>query len=180
MYKAVVWNFIICRTLVLFRALGLFALLYCVAWAQTSEPLEVKLEGYLVNVVTKDDGTKEETFIEATEARPGQVVEYRVIVTNIGNETIAASNALLTGPVPTTTTYIANTATASSAEARLEFSADGGATFAEKPMIEKENDQGEKELVEALPEDYTATRWAILIPLEPQQTHTFTYRVTVN
>jgi uncharacterized repeat protein (TIGR01451 family) len=142
-------------------------------------PLEVKLEGYIVNVVTKEDGTKEEEFIEATEARPGQVVEYRVIVTNVSNETLPASNALITGPIPNTTTYLAESATATSGEAKLEFSADGGQTFAEKPLIEKTNDQGEKEMVEALPEEYTAARWAILVPLEPQQALTFKYRVTV-
>jgi uncharacterized repeat protein (TIGR01451 family) len=142
-------------------------------------PLEVRLEGYLVNVVTKEDGTQEEEFIEATEARPGQIVEYRVLVTNISSETLPASNALITGPVPNTTTYLADTATPSSSEASLEFSADGGQTFAEKPMIEKTNEQGETEMVEALPEEYTAARWTILIPLEPQQTLTFNYRVTV-
>jgi uncharacterized repeat protein (TIGR01451 family) len=147
--------------------------------AAQDNPVQVTLEGYLVNVVTKEDGATEEEFVEASEARPGQVVEYRVIVTNVSNETLPASNALITGPIPATTTYIADTATASSGEAKLEFSADGGVTFAEKPMIEKTNDQGEKEVVEALPDEYTAARWAILIPLEPQQTLTFSYRVTV-
>jgi uncharacterized repeat protein (TIGR01451 family) len=145
-----------------------------------SEPLEVTLEGYLVNVVTQDDGTKEEEFIAASEARPGQVVEYRVIVTNVSNETLPASNAFVTGPIPTTTTYIADSATPSNSEVGLEFSADGGVSFAVKPMLEKTNEQGEKELVEALPEDYTATRWAILMPIEPHHTLTLTYRVTVN
>lgn len=163
------------RALVL---LGLVGLVGSFSVAQDN-PVEVTLEGYLVNVITKEDGTQEEEFVEATEARPGQVVEYRVIVTNVSNETLPASNAMITGPIPATTAYIADTATATSSEAMLEFSADGGATFAEKPLIEKENDQGEKELVEALPEEYTAARWAILVPLEPQQTLTFTYRVTV-
>jgi uncharacterized repeat protein (TIGR01451 family) len=143
------------------------------------EPVQVTLEGYLVNVVTKEDGTQEEEFVEATEARPGQVVEYRVIVTNVSGETLPASNASVIGPVPATTTYIADSATATSAEALLEFSADNKVSFAEKPRIEKENAEGEKELVEALPEEYTDTRWTILVPLGPQQTLTFTYRVTV-
>ncbi len=153
-----------------------------VAWSLSlaqDNPVQVTLEGYLVNVITKEDGTQEEEFVAATEARPGQVVEYRVLVTNVSAETLPASNAMITGPIPATTAYIADTATATSAEAMLEFSADGGATFAEKPMIEKENAEGEMELVEALPEEYTAARWAILVPLEPQQTLTFTYRVTV-
>jgi uncharacterized repeat protein (TIGR01451 family) len=162
----------------LFAVSFLFMAVWSLATAQDN-PVEVTLEGYLVNVITKEDGTQEEEFVPATEARPGQVVEYRVLVTNVSGETLPASNALITGPIPATTAYIADTATATSTEAKLEFSADGGQTFAEKPLIEKTNDQGEKEMVEALPEEYTAARWAILVPLEPQQTLTFTYRVTV-
>jgi uncharacterized repeat protein (TIGR01451 family) len=142
-------------------------------------PVQVTLEGYLVTVVTKEDGKQEEQFSEATTATPGQVIEYRIKVQNVSNETLPASNALITGPIKAETTYIADSATATSSEAKLEFSADNGATFAEKPLIEKTNDQGEKEMVEALPEEYTAARWAILVPLAPQQTLIFTYRVTV-
>jgi uncharacterized repeat protein (TIGR01451 family) len=144
-----------------------------------SQPLEVTLEGYLVTLVTQDDGSQVEEFTEATQAQPGQVVEYRVTVTNLSQETLLASNAMVVGPVPATTTYLADSASLG-AEARLEFSADGGQTFAAKPMLEKVNEQGEKEFVEALPEEYTAARWALLMPLEPAQSLTFTYRVTVN
>jgi uncharacterized repeat protein (TIGR01451 family) len=160
--------------------LFIISLLLMVSWSLGQDnPVQVTLEAYLVNVVTKEDGTQEEEFIEATEARPGQVVEYRVLVTNVSSETLPASNALITGPIPATTAYIADTATATDGTAMLEFSADGGQTFAEKALIEKTNDQGETEMVEALPEEYTAARWAILVPLEPQQTLTFKYRVTV-
>jgi uncharacterized repeat protein (TIGR01451 family) len=163
----------------IFQFFALVCLLLA-SWSMAQDnPVEVTLEGYLVNVITKEDGTQEEEFVPATEARPGQVVEYRVLVTNISSETLPASNALITGPIPATTAYIADTATPTTAEATLEFSADGGQTFAEKPLIERTNEQGEKEMVEALPEEYTAARWAILIPLDPQQTLTFKYRVTV-
>jgi uncharacterized repeat protein (TIGR01451 family) len=164
-----------------FRLLGVLLglVLLFSAWAQ-SQPLEVTLEGYLVQVITKEDGSQAEEFVAATQARPGQVVEYRVLVTNVSNETLPASNAMITGPVPNTTTYLADSATATGVEVMLEFSADGGQSFAEKPMLEKENEQGEKELVEALPEEYNAARWALLMPIEPAQSLTFTYRVTVN
>ena len=83
------------------------------ALAQT-EPVTVKLEAYVVSTITKEDGTTEEQFSEAKEARPGQIVEYRVVVTNISDETLPASNAIITGPIPDTTTYIADSATPSS------------------------------------------------------------------
>jgi hypothetical protein len=159
--------------------LFIFCLLL-VSWSLAQDnPVEVMLEGYLVNLVTKEDGTQEEEFIPATEARPGQIIEYRVFVTNVSSETLPASNALIALPINLETSYLADSGSATSAEARLEFSADGGQTFAEKPLIEKTNEQGETEMVEALPEEYTAIRWAILVPLEPQQTQTFNYRVSV-
>lgn len=149
--------------------------------AAQSEPVTVKLEAYIVSTITKPDGSTEEQFTEAKEARPGQVVEYRVVVTNTSDETLPASNAMITGPIPATTTYIADSATPSSEGARLEFSADGGQTFSVPPvMIMVKNDQGQEVEVEATPEQYTAARWTILQALEPKQELTFKYRVTVN
>lgn len=161
------------------RAVSLLLFLVCFAYAQTGEPLKVSLEAYIVTVITKDDGTTEEQFSEAATAKPGQVVEYRVMVINSSNETVSDSNAFITGPVPASTDYIAETATVSSDAARLEFSADGGQSFADKPMILKKNDQGEEELVEALPEEYTDARWQLLKAVAPQEQLTFNYRVTV-
>jgi uncharacterized repeat protein (TIGR01451 family) len=161
-------------------SITMMSLLLLASWSVAQDnPVEVKLEGYIVNVITKEDGTQEEEFVAATEARPGQTIEYRVFVTNVSAETLPASNALVALPINPETSYIADSGTATSAEARLEFSADGGQTFAEKPLIEKTNEQGETEMVAALPNEYTNIRWAILVPLEPQQTLTYIYRVTV-
>jgi uncharacterized repeat protein (TIGR01451 family) len=161
------------------RAVIFFVFLVSLVWAQSGEPLNVSLEAYIVTVVTKDDGTTEEEFSRAATARPGQVVEYRVTVVNGSSETLPGSNAFIVGPVPASTDYIADTATLSSEVARLEFSADGGQSFADKPLVVKKNDDGEEELVQALPEEYTDTRWQLLQALAPQETLTFRYRVTV-
>ncbi len=158
----------------------LFGLILANAVFAQGEPLNVTLEGYLVNVVTNDDGTQEEEFVAATTAHPGQIVEYRVTVTNVSNETVPASGAFVTGPVPATTTYLADSATPSNTEVGLEFSADGGVSFTANPMTEKVTAVGNKELVAALPEEFTTTRWTLLLPIEPQHTLTLTYRVTVN
>jgi uncharacterized repeat protein (TIGR01451 family) len=145
-----------------------------------NEPISVKLEAYIVSTITKEDGTTEEQFTEAKEARPGQVVEYRVVVTNVSDETLPSGNAIITGPIPATTAYIADSATPSSESATLEFSADGGQTFSAPPvMIKVKNDQGEEVEVEAAPDQYTGARWTILQALEPKQEIIFKYRVTV-
>jgi uncharacterized repeat protein (TIGR01451 family) len=158
----------------------LLFVLFCLPALAQNEPVTVKLEAYIVSTITKEDGTTEEQFTEAKEARPGQVVEYRVVVTNVSDETLPASNAIITGPIPATTIYIADSATPSSEAATLEYSADGGQTFSAPPvMIKVENENGEEVEVEATPDQYTAARWTILQSLEPQQEIIFKYRVTV-
>ena len=162
------------------KILALFIVLISAFVTAQSEPVTVKLEAYVVSTITKEDGTTEEQFSEAKEARPGQVVEYRVVVTNVSDETLPASNAVITGPIPATTAYIADSATPTSEAARLEFSADGGQTFSVPPlMIKVKNDKGEEVEVEATPDQYTAARWVILQSLEPKQETIFKYRVTV-
>jgi uncharacterized repeat protein (TIGR01451 family) len=160
--------------------IGLFIVMLMAAVVAQDEPVIVRLEAFIVSTITKEDGTTEEQFTEAKEARPGQVVEYRVVVTNISDETLPASNAAITGPIPATTTYIADSATPSSENAGLEYSADGGQTFSVPPvMIKVKNDNGEEVEVAATPEQYTAARWTILQALEPKQEIIFKYRVTV-
>ena len=146
---------------------------------ELAEPVVVVLDAFVVETVTNDDGEEEETFVEATEARPGQVVEYRVTATNEGETTLPAGNVVVTGPVPEGTLYLADSA-AGEAEVSLTFSADGGETFSAPPvMIMVTNDDGEEEEVEAAPEQYTAVRWSVERALEPEESLNFSYRVTV-
>lgn len=158
-------------------------LLLAGALAQESKPVEVTLEAYLVTEVTAQDGTVEETFTEATEARPGQTVEYRVTVSNNSEETLPVGTVVVTGPVPGSTFYLAGTAgTAADASEtfKTEFSADGGESFSELPvMITVTNDSGDEEEVVADPADFSAVRWTLLEALAPDATRTFTYRVEV-
>jgi uncharacterized repeat protein (TIGR01451 family) len=163
----------------MYRVAALFFLLVSLAWAQAPQPLNVSLEAYIVTTITKDDGATEEQFSPAAIAHPGQIVEYRVVVVNSSDETLPGNNAYITGPIPASTDYLANTATFASAMATLEFSADGGQSFVEKPMVMKKNDKGEEVLVEAAPAEFTAARWKLLQALAPQETLTFHYRVTV-
>lgn len=158
---------------------GLILLSLVIAQGTESEPVVVTLEAYLVTTVTNDDGEVEEVFTEATEARPGQTVEYRVVVTNGSDETLPAGTVVITGPVPSTTFYLANTAAEEPESFKTEFSADGGESFSELPvMITVTNDEGEQE-VTADPASFSAVRWTLLDALAPEATHTFVYRVEV-
>ena len=139
------------------------------------DPVSIRLEIYVVSQVTRDDGTREERFAEATEARPGQTVEYRLLVTNVSDETLPAGIVVVTGPVPEGTQFVPNSATPSSDDILTEFSADDGRTFSEPPIIVG---SGENRSV-ADPTAYDAIRWTVLVDLEPDQELPLVYRVTV-
>jgi uncharacterized repeat protein (TIGR01451 family) len=139
------------------------------------DPVSIRLEIYVVSHVTRDDGTREERFAEATEARPGQTVEYRLLVTNVSDETLPAGIVVVTGPVPEGTQFVPNSATPTSDEVLTEYSADGGRTYAEPPVIVG---TGENRSV-ADPTTYDAIRWTVLVDLEPDQEIPLVYRVVV-
>ena len=145
--------------------------------AAQESPVAVTLESYLVTTVTLEDGTTEERFSSAETAKPGEVLEYRLEVHNQSGETLPEGLAL-TGPVPSEVQYFPSATPASNA--RLEFSADGGVTFSEPPvMITVTNEEGEEEEVVADPSQYNAVRWLLLTPLESEASLDFRYRVTV-
>lgn len=138
-------------------------------------PVAIELQVYVVSQVTRDDGTREERFTQATEARPGQVVEYRLIVRNVGDETLPAGIVVVTGPVPEGTQFVAFSATPSDDGLLTEYSADRGTTFYETNVFVG---QGEQRRI-AEPTTYDAVRWTLLEEFEPAQELTLVYRVTV-
>lgn len=140
-----------------------------------ANPIDIRLEIYVVSLVTRDDGTREERFAQTTEARPGQTVEYRLFVANVSEQTLPAGIVTVLGPVPEGTEYVPNSATASSDDLLTEFSADRGRTFSEPPIIVG---TGENRTV-ADPTDYDTVRWTVLVDLEPEAEVPLVYRVIV-
>lgn len=139
-----------------------------------SNPIELRTEIYIVSLVTLDDGTREERFTEATEAIPGQVIEYRVFATNVGQTTLPAGRVQVIGPVMDGMEFVAGSATPSSRRVLTEYSADGS-NFGTSPLIIGEGD--DREVVN--PTDYRAVRWTLLEAMEPGQEEPFYYRVTL-
>lgn len=136
-----------------------------------SDPIEVTVEIFVVNIVQG-----EEQLRPATTARPGQVVEYRVTAANRSPDTLPAGSVEIMGPILDGTTYVANSATPSSDQILTEYSADGGQTYSEEPVLVGDGD--DREVAE--PESYTHIRWTLLEPMEPGQEETFFYRVTID
>ncbi len=164
----------------LFMRSLVFMLLSGLALAQDAmSDVQVSLEAFIVSTVTKADGTTEEQFTAAEAARPGQIVEYRVLVVNTSSETLPGGTVVVTGPVPASTVYLEDSASAGDSF-RTEFSADEGLTFSEPPVVIVVTDEnGNEEEVIADPASYSAVRWTVLDILEPSQELTFVYRVVV-
>jgi uncharacterized repeat protein (TIGR01451 family) len=143
--------------------------------APPADPVAIRLEIFVVSVVTRDDGTREERFSEASEARPGQTVEYRLFVENVVDYSMPAGTVVVTGPVPEGTQFVPDSATPSSELILTEFSADRGLTFSEPPVIVGVGDMRSV----ADPVSYDAVRWTLLYDLEPGQEQPLVYRVIV-
>ena len=151
----------------------LAAVILAAAYGQDT-PVNVRYQIYVVSEVTTD-GVVEERFSEATMARPGQVVEYRLFAVNVGETTLPAGTVVIIGPVPEGTTFVEGSATPSSDRVLTEYSGDEGVTYSEPPILVTRNDV--TVLVEA--EDYTTVRWTLLIPLEPGAEEVLRYRVVI-
>ena len=146
--------------------------------ALSQDNVTVALEGYIVTLEEAADGTVTEMFEPAETANPGDLVEYRLELVNVSNETLDGE-LFATGPVPANTFYLEGTAL-EGADYRLQFSADGGETFEEAPLTEQiTNEQGETEEVIIDPTDYNAVRWILLTPLAAEESRTLVYRVEV-
>lgn len=136
--------------------------------------IELRTEIYIVSLVTLDDGTREERFTEATSAIPGQVIEYRVFATNVGETTLPAGRVQVIGPVMAGMEFVPGSATPSSPRILTEFSHDG-TNFGTTPLLVGAGDA--RRVVE--PTEYKAVRWTLLEELEPGQEEPFYYRVTL-
>lgn len=126
-------------------------------------------------VVTADNGR--EVYLPADEARPKDVIEYRLTYTNGGETTLR--NVTVVDPVPVGTEYIVDTA-ARPHEGVVEFSVDDGETYHTWPILIKKTTADGKEIeVEATPDMVTHIRWTVANDLEPETAITFTYRAKV-
>ena len=147
------------------------------AFAQDAEnDVDIVMEAYIVTMQENEDGDMVEVFEAANEAQPGDLVEYRILLANDSDDVLEDVGAL--GPVPANTMFVADSETQAAAY-QTEFSIDGGASYSPAPTLTVTNDAGEEEEVMAEPEEFNSVRWTLLEPLDPQDSHSFSYRVTV-
>lgn len=127
-------------------------------------------------VVTKD-ANGVEVATPAEEAAPGDVVEYQITYTNVGEE--ALSGLIVNGPMPQSTIYVGGSARVGSGD-KLEVSIDGGDTWETEPVKRMQKDASGKIVEVVIPAtEYTNVRWISNDPIKPSASTMYSYRVTI-
>lgn len=166
------------------KLLLVFILIYSISFlvlaqdTQEEQGLEQKLSAFIVSTVIDKDGNEVEVFAPATTAKSGQIIEYRYHAKNTSEGDI--NNFVPIIPIPSVTTFLSGSATESDLFV-LEYSVDGGKSFAVAPLMKKvTNDQGEEIEVEVDPSEYQAVRWTMLESFKVNQEIDLKFRVSVN
>jgi len=139
--------------------------------AMATEAVELRTQ--LVAEVRESAGTAERPIfrlVPADRLSQGQVVYYTVRITN--PTPVFANKVQVSQLIPANTTYLPGSA--SGPGAQVEFSIDGGLTFA-RPEDLKQADG-----TRAPPERYTHIRWTLRNPLAPGATALARFRATFN
>lgn len=123
-----------------------------------SEAVELRTQ-LIAEVRETLNGQGRQTYrmVPATRLSQGQVVYYTVRITN--PTPVFANNVVVSQKIPVNTTYIVGSAAGPGAE--VEFSIDGGVTFARPEDLVLEGG------TRAPPERYTHIRWRLQNPLAP-------------
>lgn len=119
----------------------------------------------------------EELFLPADEARPQDVIEYRLTYANQGAAVVR--NVSITDPVPAGVQYVARTAR-KPGSGHVEFSVDSGKSFHAWPVkVTKKSADGRETTVDATPDMVTHIRWTLSGDFKPESELTFSYRAKV-
>lgn len=142
------------------------------AAADAKPIVQLKLQGALVE---HDANGVEKLAPLSASLAPGETIRYDIVASNVGTD--PAAKLVPMGRIPAGTEYEAGTASLSGA-ARVEFSIDGGKTWALKPLVKVKTDAG---IVEkpADPSAYTMLRWVNEKSIAPKQSVTYSYEVRI-
>lgn len=105
-----------------------------------------------------------------TDARPGDVLRYRLVFQNTAGRPI--QGVALANPLAAGMKYVGGSSLASRDDMRVEYSIDGGQTYAAQPMEEVVQEDGTRVRRPAPPEKYTHVRWTVGGWLSPEATVT--------
>ena len=134
----------------------LVGMLASAAQAQAPQPL----------VITAHNVTADTVSVRGRDvvARPGDVIRYALVFTNVTAGPVR--NIQFVDPIPGGMVYVLSSATADHA-VRIEYSIDGGKTYAARPVIAALVN-GQRVEKPAPRELYTHVRWTVLGSLAPR------------
>ncbi|HTG01809.1 MAG TPA: hypothetical protein VK654_14605 [Nitrospirota bacterium] len=145
------------------------------AWAQQKDAIELKTSAQVEVVKKNEKGDKTVTFVDAAKESkvPGDVVLFTTTYTNTGKQ--PADAVVITNPVPEHTVYIAESA--AGANTRIDFSVDGGKTYAapDKLTLKDKNNITRK----AAAADYTHIRWTLTKSLPAGGSGSVSYKAKI-
>jgi uncharacterized repeat protein (TIGR01451 family) len=104
---------------------------------------------------------------------PGDVLQYQLRFTNQSQGDVRG--VVFTNPVPAGLRYVDRSAGADRQDVAVEYSTDGGKTFAATPMVTEVVD-GKRVQRPASPEQYTHVRWTVQGSIAPGATVTAEFR----
>lgn len=135
----------------------IFSLLLLSTLALAQPNVEIKIQAEKEMTVIKN-GQKTKKMIPTKKVTSGETVQYTLSYKNSGTE--AATNAVISDPIPKDTVYVPGTA---SEVGELTFSIDGGKTFKKPALLtyEMKDAGGTSNKRVASPEEYTHIRWVI-------------------
>ncbi len=144
----------------------------CTAAARAQQ-LDVRTVAQKEEIVTADDGSATTTLVPVERVLPGDRVVYTITFTNAGDE--RADDVVVTNPIDPSLTYVEGSAFG--AGMTVEFSTDGGQTWAAAAALKVADAAGERPAEAA---DYTHVRWTLNGELEPGATGVARFSATVD
>jgi uncharacterized repeat protein (TIGR01451 family) len=156
-------------------AAGLLVLLPLLAGAQQAGSIAVTSTAEVEAVQKTAGGKIEVKRVDASNAKvtPGDVVVFTNRYRNKG--TTPAANVVVINPVPEHMIYV--DLSAEGKGTKIEFSTDGGKTFAAPGKLTVTDKEGR--VRPALPKDYTHIRWTVIAPLSPGASGVVSFRARV-
>lgn len=131
--------------------------------AQPTATIETELTAEILAEQQLPNGQRQSRFVPAISVAQGQTVYYTVRIRN--PTSVPARDVEVVRRIPMNTQYVAGSAAGPSAT--IEFSIDGGATFAEPSQLLVIDAMGTRL---ASPEEYTHIRWRLRHALAPGAT----------
>jgi uncharacterized repeat protein (TIGR01451 family) len=124
-----------------------------------------------------NDKNGKEDLKKTDSAAPGETIEYVLTYHNTGKQPLSA--LAVNGPIPSNTKFIQGS-NATKVPHEFNVSIDHGKTWDSEPVRRKQKDKDGKEMWVIIPPSrYTNVQWTAKNPINPGETQTFRYRITI-